>query len=725
MTRRTDLRRRAPRLFSRLLASTVALAVSQTAWSSAEAPPGILDDVIVTASLRPASELNTASSISVLDSATLQGGGDQHFENVLALVPNLNFAAGTNRARYFQLRGIGELDQYEGAPNPSVGLLVDEIDFSGLGSMATLYDMDRIEVLRGPQGTRYGANALAGLIYMTSAAPLNEYGARFDIGAGDYGTRSAGAVITGPVSDWDSSFRVAAQRYTSDGYIHNDYLQRNDTNGRDETTLRARWHWNAAPSLGVDVSLLHVAIDDGYDAFSPENGRTTHSDKPGVDIQHSTGLSVRTVWTSDAGRTLTLIGTWADSQIVYSYDGDWGNPVYWAPYVYDFTEVQHRHRTTESAEVRLASASTSPVRWLVGAYALDLRERLNDVNLGVSIDPINGEYDLNTVLNSGYESRNVSVYGVLEGDFNAQDHWSAGLRGEHHSSSYADALLDNIAASSATHAFAPAENLSGGHVSITHDVDDHHSVYGQLSRGYKAGGFNLSQGLAPSEITFRPEFDWNLELGYKSRGERLNADTDVFVVSRDRAQLRSSVQTDPMNPNSFIFYTGNAVSGLDYGLESTLKYRISEHVTTGGSIGVLHTEFHDTVRVGDTGTVSVSRELPNAPRVNGSAFVEVRNAGGYFARLDVSGMSGFYYDLPPNPTRSGGYALGHLRLGLDTPRWSMDVYVRNLANRTYVTRGFYFGLVPPDYPNTLYVQLGDPRTFGFDVNVKVGSLIGR
>ena len=710
--------------FPRVLAGAVACAVSLSAFSAAESPAGTLDDVIVTASLRPTSDLSTAASISVLEGAALQGGGDQHFENVLASVPNLNFAAGTNRARYFQLRGIGELDQYEGAPNPSVGLLVDDIDFSGLGSMATLFDMDRIEVLRGPQGTRYGANALAGLIYMTSAAPLEDFGARFEVGAGDYGTRTTGAVITGPVSDWNSSFRVAAQRYTSDGYIRNDYLQRNDTNGRDETTLRGRWHWAATPSVGVDVSFLHVAIDDGYDAFSPENGRTTHSDKPGVDVQHSNGLSVRTSWTQDDGRTLTAIGTWADSQIVYSYDGDWGNPVYWAPYVYDFTEVQHRHRTTQSAELRFASAPTAAVRWLIGAYALDLREHLNDDNLGISIDPVNGEYDLNTVLNSGYESRTVSLFGVLDGDFNAKTHWSMGLRAEHHASDYSDALLDRIAAASSSHTFAPAENLTGGHLSIVHDLDDHHSVYGQLSRGYKAGGFNLSQGLAPSEVTFRPEFDWNLEVGYKSRGERLNADTDVFVVSRDSAQLRSSVQTDPMNPNSFIFYTGNAANGLDYGLESTVRYRFNPFLTTGGSVGLLHTEFHNYVRVGDTGTMSVSRELPNAPRVNGSLFAEVRNAAGYYGRLDLSGMSGFYYDLPPNPTRSGGYALGHLRLGVDTPRWSADFYVRNVTNRTYVTRGFYFGLVPPDYPNRLYVQLGDPRTWGLEVKVRVGSLVG-
>ena len=96
----------------------------------------------------------------------------------MGLVPNLNWAGDTSLPRYFQIRGIGELQQYQGAPNPSVGFLIDDIDFSGLGMAATLFDVDHIEVLRGPQGTLYGANALAGLIYVRSAEPADTFGGR-------------------------------------------------------------------------------------------------------------------------------------------------------------------------------------------------------------------------------------------------------------------------------------------------------------------------------------------------------------------------------------------------------------------------------------------------------------------------------------------------------------------------------------------------------------------
>src|ERR1700733_3755547 len=159
-------------------------APAAAAGSSSDAQ---LDEIVVTASLRPVPLSEMPGSVSVLGDATLRDAGQQHLEDVLALVPNLNWAGDTSRPRYFQIRGIGELLQYQGAPNPSVGFLIDDIDFSGLGTAATLFDVDHIEVLRGPQGTLYGANALAGLIYVRSAEPADSFGARAELDAGDYG----------------------------------------------------------------------------------------------------------------------------------------------------------------------------------------------------------------------------------------------------------------------------------------------------------------------------------------------------------------------------------------------------------------------------------------------------------------------------------------------------------------------------------------------------------
>ena len=132
------------------------------AFGAVAARADVIEEVTVTATLREQSLIEAPVSITVLDETRLRDVGQQHFEDVLAAVPNLHWAGGTSRPRFFQIRGIGEREQWEGAPNPSVGFLIDDLDFSGIGMPATLFDVERIEVLRGPQGMRYGANALAG-----------------------------------------------------------------------------------------------------------------------------------------------------------------------------------------------------------------------------------------------------------------------------------------------------------------------------------------------------------------------------------------------------------------------------------------------------------------------------------------------------------------------------------------------------------------------------------
>jgi len=685
------------------------------ATDSAEYP---LEEIIVTAALRPVPATLLPGSATVLTATTLRDAGQQHMEDVLALVPNLNWAGDTSRPRYFQVRGVGELQQYQGAPNPSVGFLIDDIDFSGLGSAATLFDLDHVEVLRGPQGTLYGANALAGLIVVKSAAPADSFGGRAEFDAGDYNERSYGAVLTGPVSALDSGFRLAAQRYTSDGFYHNAYLGRSDTNNRDELTLRARWRYDPSEQWRVDVTLLRVQIDNGYDAWSIDNTRTTESDHPGVDRQYSTGISAHAAYTGLDAATLTVIATYADTAVDYGFDGDWGNPLLWAPYTYDFTEYQIRHRSTRSLELRVGNSPQHGLSWLVGAYAFELREGLNDTSAGVYADPFDSTQNSTSlsVVSSQYVSRSGALYGQLDGDWGARTRWSLGVRGERRTSRYNDTTT-NLDAPTTANDFAPADDLWGAHVSLDTRIADGQHVYALLSRGYKAGGFNLSPGLPPSQLQFAPESAVNFEVGHKARlmDGKLRIDTSLFYMRRHSEQVLTSDQLDPSNPNTFTFYTGNAKSGYNYGLESTLAWAAASRLELGGSLGLLRTLYRGFVQ---NGVELPDRALPHAPNWQAAVNATWRDPRGPYARLDVTGMGAFYYDLPPNETRSQAYGLVNGKLGWQSRRYEIYVWGRNLLNRDYTVRGFYFGDEPPDFPNKLYTQLGEPRNWGVHVTVQ-------
>src|ERR1700691_239710 len=337
------------RLF-RPLAACFLLTQLAAAGSDPQADDTTLQEIVVTATLRSTSIEELPQSITVLDRETLRAAGVQHFEDVLGQIPDLNWASGTSLPRFFQLRGIGEVEQYQGAPNPSVGFLIDDIDFSGVGMPATLFDTQQIEVLRGPQGTTYGANALAGLISVRTVDPGTDFELNSEITGADYDTRAASLAVGDGFAGGSAGWRLVAQQYLSDGFRHDTYLNENSTNGYDEGTLRGKLRWQLTDTLRADLTLMHVNIDNGYDAWSINNTYTTYSNQPGPDAQLSNGAALRLVDSIEAVGELRSVSSTADSKITYSFDGDWGNDALWlattgyAPY--DFFQSDNRTRRT-------------------------------------------------------------------------------------------------------------------------------------------------------------------------------------------------------------------------------------------------------------------------------------------------------------------------------------------------------------------------------------------
>ncbi len=675
------------------IAALLAAAALPVLVSQAASEP--LEEIIVTADFRGGELARVPASISVLDAATLRDAGLQHFEDVMALVPNINFSGESSRPRYLQLRGIGERSQYQGAPNPSVGFIVDDIDFSGIGMVATLFDVDQFEVLRGPQGTRYGANALAGLVYVKSRAPGEQFELDSELTLGQDNARAAGLALGGPIDEaW--SYRLAAHQWRSDGFRDNAFLDRSDTNRRDELTTRGKLRYAPHERFTMDLTALWIDLDNGYDAFAIDNSLVTQSDRPGGDAQRSRAGSLRLEWLAGDSLRVQTISAAAHSDIGTSFDGDWGNDDFWGEFApYDFFSSTDRRRRTVSQELRVLSEPGAglfdgKVAWLTGLYAMSLNEG-ND-----NLDLFNGE--IFRALTSDYRARNLAVFGEIDIALADRLALKTGLRLERRRADYSD---------SQGVVFDPVETMLGGAATLSWQASDDVSLYAAVARGYKAGGFNIGLNIPDERREFDTEYLWNFETGLK--GSFLNGSLvsklSVFYMLRREQQVSTSFQIDPADPLTFVFFTDNAARGYNYGAEVDLNWQFARDWSLFASLGLLETKYREFAGG------PADRAQAHAPDYQFASGLSFRNPQGWFARVELTGRDAFYFS-DSHDQRSRPYELLNARLGWEYERWQIALWGRNLLDRSYAVRGFFFGNEPPDFADTLYVRRGDPRQVG-------------
>ncbi len=696
-----------------------ALAAVVSAASPVLSQSGGLEEIVVTADFRESPIEELPVSVTVLDRDELRATTQQHFEEAIRSVPNLNLSGEGSRARYFQLRGVGELEQYEGAPNPSIGFIVDDIDFSGLGSVGTLFDIDRVEVLRGPQGTRYGANALGGLVYMRSQAPPAALSADVEATAGSDGTEALGAAFGAPVGD-ALGFRVSMQTYGNDGFRDNVFLGRDDTYGRDELTARGKLNWAPSDDLQVDFTGLYVNVDNGYDAWALDNGLTTYSDNPGRDAQQSTAGSVR-VRADLEHVDVVSITALADTDAVFSFDADWGNPGYWAPFVYDYVTANDRERRTLSQELRVLSKPGAVAGgrgdWLAGVYVLDLEEGNDQRTTGVYDDPFCGpacSLEAVTAGRSEYDATSVAVFGQVGLELNSRLGMTAGVRWEQRGAEYVDTNAN---------AFSPDDDMLGGELAFDWRLVERRSAYLRLARGYKAGGFNVSLAgvdfgvvdnvpISADDIEFGSESLTSVEAGVRasSADGRLRADVSVFVARRVDQQIKVPLQLRLGDPSSFLFVTANSERGEHHGVEAAFDWQATQRLEVSAAVGLLHSEVEEFSLF----PALMGREQAHAPAYTYSVGASYHAPSGWWGRLDFSGMDEFFFDYGHDEA-SRPYGLANLSVGREWDSWSVKLWARNLFDEDYRVRGFYFGNEPPDFPATLYTRLGDPRHYGITV----------
>ncbi len=723
------------RCFKSLVFCSFALAGGIHA-ASALAEDKVLEEIVVSA-YRQVSALEVDTSLTILSEATIRESSIANFEELVPLIPNMNLSGEASRARYFQLRGVGEREQYEGAPNPSVGFFIDDIDLSGIGGVAGLFDIAQVEVLKGPQSARYGASALAGVVYMRSTDPSSESSADTELSLGSDDYFSASAAVGGALSK-SVQGHVSVSALQQDGFRNNSYLQRDDTNGRDELTARAKLNWDINDDWSALLTVLYMDFDNGYDAFTVNNDAIMETDHPGSDAQETRASSLRISGPLNKQVDFVSITSFTDSDIHFSFDGDWGNDEFWAGYggyIYDYQYSNPRQRDSLNQEFRFLSSPqgrwfNDSTDWVLGMFLQQLEEDNQITSVGVYDDSQAENYCPPCVtgreLQSTYQAATWALFGSL--DSQLDERWSLGLgwRYERWSADYQDHWSDinypgQPPGGSSCSQFDchPDEGLWGGHVSLSYDFNSDLRGYARVARGFKAAGFNPSlaalQGVAVLGAEFIPyqaETLWSYELGLKGLwlDNTLQGEIALFYMDRDHAQLSQSSQQVEFDPNSFVFVTYNGAATVQ-GLETSLSWQLNEAWELHAAVGLLDSNISNSPITATVSPEAINRELAHAPAWNFNLGASWHHVQGWFARLDWNASDAFYFDISHNQ-RSQSHQLVNVRVGKEWRNWALSAWGRNIFDEDYATRGFYFGNEPPDFPNTLYTKFGDPAQFG-------------
>jgi len=673
-----------------------------------------IEEIIVKGDWREAKLLEEDSSLVLLRNEIIESQPIKHFENLSYLVPNLNFAASDSRARHFQIRGIGERSGYERTPNSAVGFLIDDIDFSGQGGIATTFDVEQIEVHRGPQGSRIGSNALAGLIYIKTKEPTKQFEGVGEMTSGTYGTINTGVAFGGPsVINQDLTYRLVLRKDYSDGFRKNLFSGKLNTSKKDESTFRLKLDWDAGDKTLVKFLITQIDLDDPADIWTIDGSLNTLSDRPGMDSQKTNAYGIKVFHQFDGFKFQSFTSV-TNTDVVLSYDADWGNSDSHMPYIYDYFSETLRNRDTFSQEVRFVSdsadfSSQNMTEWVVGLSFLDIKEENLKKDEGIYGDPSDPDspYVSQSSSSSKFSSDNISIYANIDYLLNESTKISFGARWEDYESKYSDSFDEN---------FNPSDRMSGGKISLSKNINEQTNIFFNLAKGFNQGGFNLNLGLDSNSqnnnLYYDPEFLTNYEIGFNSEisNSKINISGIIFLSNREDQQVLISTQVDPSDPNTFTFLTQNAAEGINRGLELNMTMQASNSLDVFFNLGLLKTEIKNWESRPDL----EGREQAHAPEKSYAFGLNWNPFENSFFSINFVGKSDFYYSDSHN-NKSKSYALTNINYSYISGQWTYSIWGRNIFDKYYSTRGFYFGNEAPNFTDTLYERHGDPRHIGVTV----------
>jgi len=581
---------------------------------------GLLEEVIVTAQRREQVMQEVPMSISAFSGEELAQLQANNLDSIQGAVPNLNLVQGrgSNSSVNAFIRGVGQPDALQ-TFDPAVGIYLDDVYMSRIqGALFKLYDIERIEVLRGPQGTLYGKNTPGGAIRLITRTPGDEFEAQAGALLGSYGRWSVKGYISGPLSE-DFALGFSVFHDESDGYV-TDPVDGREYNNEDTTVVRMKGNWDASDDVNVvfsmdytkeDVLLTLGRSEVGLYSFNYSadfssvsilprttaptdewNFETTTSmtDRPWQTTDHWGG-NVTLSWDINDRTSLKSITAYRDLQTDSYID-------------IDATELElgdvlvALDQNQFSQEFQLLGDNGSNLNWVAGAYYL--REQVpshqeayaDDFLLWIGI-PISF---LRTI-DDDLETTSYAVFGQIDWAFAENWNLGLGLRWTKEEKDYFNttSTFSNILGNTdPAFAFTDSDSWSDWTPTITLDyaMNDNVRFYGRLANGFKSGGFNGRARNADDASRFGPETVWTAEIGAKTTmaNGRLRANYTLFMSQYDDFQARVSV-ADPDDPTNFSLPVLNAAELDIKGAEVEMTWLPIDPLMLSTQIGYLKSEY--------------------------------------------------------------------------------------------------------------------------------------
>lgn len=717
------------------------LIVDPATTANARAEDSTLEEVVVTAQKTVQFAQDVPIALTVLNARSLINRNEVSLDDYYTRVPGLTLFDDGNGFKLLAIRGITT-----GANNtPTVGVYVDD---TPVGSSTALArgdvlvpdldpaDLQQIEVLKGPQGTLYGASNMGGLLkYETIQPNLKEYsgfaeadGASVDHGSVGYGVR---ANVNLPLVNDVFAVRLSGSTREDPGYVDNIATGENHVNKVRVSTGRIAALWAPFDGLTVKASVLvqeHKAYGSGredYDFLTREPlfGDLTHDQVPGTGT-HESLLHLYNLTVNDDFDRFSLVSSTSFAHVDYQSFADI-SPLF-GPLLQEIIGVPglgatiYQHYGTEkfTQELRAASRGENLVDWLGGAFfthetsvfVQDLNPIFtNDGSLVNFLPPLSDGTG-----NSEYKEG--ALFGDLTVHFTKQIDVQAGVRYSKNwqsSLNLSSGLLGNPGVTVGEG--SSSEGVTTFLFAPSYKFDANDMLYGRIASGYRAGGPNYT--LAGYEYPFGSDKSVNYEVGYKATllDHRLTIDTDFFYITWKNIQLLGS------DANDQSFYS-NAGSAISKGWEFSAEYRPLRGLTLGLSAAYTDAYLNSTAPPGIYALPGF--RLPYSARWSGRASVDeqfaligdlVGDFGGDFSYVGER-QSDFTADDTLSRVSLPSYRLVNLHAGVDVGRYSVNLYVKNVANERGILAASPLTLSKsPGYEGISVIQ---PRTAGISASVK-------